>query len=418
MAQINKASVENIKNDLENLAKYNSTPGNGITRVLFYKEELQGREFIKSRMIENGMKVREDAVGNIFGNIEGTDPDAAPVWTGSHIDTVLNAGMFDGNAGVISGIEALRLIKESGIPHKRNIEAIVYTSEEPTRFGLGCLGSRTMAGELTAEDMKDIKDKDGLSFAEVLVSLGHNLDEIKDVKRVEGDVHAAVELHIEQGAVLDTKKIGIGVVTTISAPTDIKVSVFGTQEHAGATPMNMRSDSMSAAAEMMLGLESLARNSMDYSTVATVGKVMVFPGITNVIPGQVDFTIDIRSADMDDKNTLIEKFKEIVKCVESVRSVKTELEIVSHDEPENAEPEIIKMIQDICEEKSQDYNLMVSGAYHDSMFVSKFAPFGMIFVPSKNGISHHIDEWTDFEDIAKGTDILAETLLRLSNEEQ
>lgn len=416
MGQIKKASVDNIKNDLENLAKYNSTPGDGITRVLFYEEELKGREFIKQRMKENGMTVSEDAVGNIFGTIEGTDPEAAPVWTGSHIDTVLNAGMFDGNAGVISGIEALRMIKESGIPHKRNIQAIVYTSEEPTRFGLGCLGSRTMAGELTAEDMKSIKDKDGLSLAEVLVDLGHDLDDIKDVKRNQGDVHAAVELHIEQGAVLDTKKIDIGVVTTISAPTDIKVSVYGTQEHAGATPMDMRKDAMSASAEIMLALESIARNSKDYSTVATVGKVAVLPGSTNVIPGRVDFSIDIRSADMDDKNTLIQKLKAVIKCVEEVRGVSVDIEVVSHDEPAEADHNIINMIEDICKKEGQDYNLMVSGAYHDSMFVSKFAPFGMIFVPSKNGISHHIDEWTEFEDIAKGTDILAETLLRLSNE--
>lgn len=416
MVKIEKASVDNIRNDLENLAKYNSTPGNGITRVLFYEEELRGREFIKSRMRENGLKVREDAVGNIFGTIEGTDPKAAPIWTGSHIDTVLNAGMFDGTAGVISGMEALRIIKESGIEHKRNIEVIVYTSEEPTRFGLGCLGSRTMAGELTASDMETIKDKDGLSLLEVLGDLGHDPDGIRDVKREKGDVHAAVELHIEQGAVLDTKKIDIGIVTTISAPTDIRVSVFGTQEHAGATPMNMRKDAMSAAAEIMLGLESLARNAKDYSTVATVGRVVVFPGSTNVIPGQVDFTIDIRSADMEDKTILVERIEAIMKCVEETRGVKVKMEIVSCDAPADADPNIIEVIRDICEERNQEYNLMVSGAYHDSMFVSKFAPFGMIFVPSKNGISHHIDEWTDFEDIAKGTDILAETLLRLSNE--
>lgn len=416
MVKIGKSSVDNIRNDLENLAKYNSTPGNGITRVLFYEEELRGREFIKSRMRENGLKVREDAVGNIFGTIEGTDPEAAPIWTGSHIDTVLNAGMFDGTAGVISGMEALRIIKGSGIEHKRNIEVIVYTSEEPTRFGLGCLGSRTMAGELTASDMEKIKDKDGLSLLEVLRDLGHDPDGIRDVKREKGDVHAAVELHIEQGAVLDTKKIDIGIVTTISAPTDIRVSVFGTQEHAGATPMNMRKDAMSAAAEIILGLESLARNAKDHSTVATVGRVTVLPGSTNVIPGQVDFTIDIRSADMEDKTVLVERLEAIVRCVEETRAVKVKMEIVSCDTPADADPNIIKVIRDVCGERNQEYDLMVSGAYHDSMFVSKFAPFGMIFVPSKNGISHHIDEWTDFEDIAKGTDILAETLLRLSNE--
>lgn len=416
MGQIKKASVENIKKDLENLAKYNSTPGEGITRVLFYEEELKGREFIKKRMAENGMAVREDDVGNIFGTIEGFEPNEAPVWTGSHIDTVLNAGMFDGTVGVIGGMEALRLIKESGLRHKRNIEVIVYTSEEPTRFGIGCLGSRTMAGELNADDMKSMKDKNGISFAEVLKSLGHNINEIAKIKREKGDVYGAIELHIEQGAVLDTKNVGIGIVTTISAPTDIRIKIFGTQEHAGATPMNMRRDPMSAAAEIMLGLESLARNAKDYSTVATVGKVNVFPGSTNVIPGWVEISIDIRSADMYDKNILIEKLRSILEYVEAVRNVKVKMDVISHDTPAHADSKIVDCIKEICEARGHEYNLMVSGAYHDSMFISKFAPFSMIFVPSKNGISHHSDEWTEFEDIARGTDVLAESLYRLSNE--
>ena len=411
------ASVDLIKKDLETLNQFNSTPGEGITRVLFYEEELKGREYVKNRMRENGLEVREDAAGNVFGRLPGTDSSLAPVWTGSHIDTVLNGGSFDGMAGVISGIEALRVIRESGIPHKRDIEAIIYTSEEPTRFGLGCLGSRTMAGELDAEGRKKLIDKDGVTFAELLQKLGHDLDDIPSVVRKPGDVYAAVELHIEQGAVLDKKGIKIGAVTTISAPTDIRVTVHGTQEHAGATPMDMRSDAMAAAAEIMLGLESLARNAADYSTVATVGKVEVFPGSTNVIPGQVNFSIDIRSADMDDKELLIKKLKAIMKCVEEVRGVSVDMTVVTHDAPADAEQHIVDTICRICGEKGISYQTMVSGAYHDSMFVAKFAPFGMIFVPSKNGISHHKDEWSDYDDIASGADILAECLLQLSNEE-
>lgn len=415
MNQLMKPSVDMIRQDLEALNEFNSTPGEGITRVLFYEEELEGRKYVKQRMQENGLEVREDAVGNVFGTLVGTDPELAPVWTGSHIDTVLNGGSFDGMTGVISGLEALRVIKESGIPHKRNIEVIIYTSEEPTRFGLGCLGSRTMAGELTVEEMQRLIDKNGINFAQLLEELGHDLSEIPDVVRKPGDVSAAVELHIEQGAILESKGIKIGAVSTISAPTDIRVSVFGTQEHAGATPMDMRKDAMSAAAEIMLGLEGLARKASDYSTVATVGKVEVLPGSTNVIPGQVNFSIDIRSANMEEKETLIEKLKAIAECVEKVRDVKVELKMITHDAPADADPRIIETICNVCEDKGISYQKMVSGAYHDSMFVAKFAPFGMIFVPSRNGISHHKDEWTDYEDIAAGTEILAETLLDLSN---
>ena len=413
MVFLEKASVYNIKQDIEKLSEYTSTPGNGVTRVLFYEEELKGRDFIKGRMEENGLQVREDAIGNIFGRLAGTSPELPPVWTGSHIDTVLNAGMFDGTAGVIAGIEALRVIRNSGKKHKRDLEVVVYTSEEPTRFGLGCLGSRTLAGDLTLEDMRIIKDKDGNSIAHTLESLGYDLKGLKDVKRKQGEVHAAVELHVEQGAVLDSGHIKIGVVTTISAPTDMTVQVRGVQGHAGATPMDLRKDAFSAAAEIALELEGLARKAEDYSTVITIGKMDIFPGATNVIPGQVTFSIDLRSADMQEKNRIIEKFNKIIRGIETKRGVAVSFELISHEHPERADKGVIDIISGICNERKLNYKRMVSGAYHDSMFLSKFAPFGMIFVPSKNGISHHRDEWTDYEDLALGTDLLAETLSRL-----
>lgn len=424
MNQINKASTERIKRDLETLSKYNSTPGQGITRVLFTETELRGRAFIKERMWENGLEVREDEIGNIFGKLSGENSGLAPVWTGSHIDTVLNAGMFDGTVGVIGGMEALRAIRESGLKHERDIEVIVYTSEEPTRFGLGCLGSRALAGELTAEEAKTLIDDGSFSSADegrvslydVLENLGYDAPRLSNVKRNPGDVYGAVELHIEQGAVLEHLGRKIGVVSTISAPTDIKVKVQGIQEHAGATPMYLRKDALSAAAQMILQLEGFAQSAENKSTVATVGKVEVFPGATNVIPGEVNFTIDMRSSVMAEKEEILRKLDSLVENVSATRKVRVTKELVSHEAPADADPHIVGMLETICEESQVAYNKMVSGAYHDSMFLSKFAPFGMIFVPSRKGISHHMDEWTDFADIALGTDILAQALFQLSNE--
>lgn len=413
---LEKASSQNIQADLEHLSQFNSTPGEGITRILFTDPEIKARGYIKSRMKELGFSVREDAIGNIFGKLNGTNPELSPVWTGSHIDTVLHAGRFDGMAGVVGGMEALRLIRQSGLPHARDLEVIVFTSEEPTRFGKGCLGSRTMAGDLTMEEAGKLFDKDGNSLENVLKSLGYDLNRLSGIRREKGDVYGCVELHIEQGAVLESIGVKTGIVTAISAPTDMRVRVQGTQQHAGATPMYLRRDALTASAKIILELEELARVSRDLSTVATVGVVEVHPGATNVIPGEVRFTIDLRSSDFETKNDILAKLRHSMDSLSFTRGVKISTETICHEHPVKADPHIVETIKAACTEKNLEYNLMVSGAYHDSMFVAQFAPIGMIFVPSKGGISHHQDEWTDYEDIAAGADILAETLLRLSNE--
>lgn len=411
------ADVIRLQRDLEQLADYNKTPEEGITRILFTKEELAARDYIKTRMEETGLYVEEDGIGNIFGVLAGSDPSLASVWTGSHIDTVPNAGCFDGMTGVVGGIEALRLIKESGMPHKRDIKVIVFTSEEPTRFGKGCLGSRALAGDLTWDETACLHDETGKSLREVLNDLGYDSASFSQIKKKPGDVFASIELHVEQGAVLETLGINIGIVTDISAPTDITVEVSGTQEHAGATPMYLRHDALAASVELMMKLEQLAETSANPSTVATVGKVEVYPGATNVIPGRVSFSIDLRSSDFEEKQKIIKNLDQYACAIASSRGVIISLRMICHEKPAKSSDTIVNLLHKICDEKQQAYHKMVSGAYHDSMFVSKFAPFGMIFVPSKGGISHHKDEWTDYEDIAKGVDLLAEALYRLSCEE-
>jgi len=410
------ASPKNIQSDLEHINQFNSTPGKGITRVLFTEEEINARLYIKRRMKDLGLEIREDAIGNIFGKLKGSEPQLPPIWTGSHIDTVLNAGQFDGMVGVVGALEAIRLIKETKLPRKRNIEVVVFTSEEPTRFGKGCLGSRALAGKLTLEDAQNMFDEEGNSLAEVLENLNYNLNEFKNIKVAQGSVHAFIELHIEQGAVLESLGVPIGIVNTISAPTDIHVNVVGKQGHAGSTPMNMRQDALMAAAEIFLKLESLARVSRSSNTVGTIGKVKVFPNASNVIPGEVFFTIDIRDSDFSSKETLVKKIKCFINSISFIRDVNISVNVINHDCPKNAAKHIVEAIKASCNERHYAYHEMVSGAYHDAMFVAEFAPFGMIFVPSKNGISHDAKEWTDYNDIAKGVDVLASTLLKLCND--
>jgi N-carbamoyl-L-amino-acid hydrolase/ureidoglycolate amidohydrolase len=416
MINLKNALADNIRRDIEALSNFNQTPGAGITRLVFTDEEIEARKYIKFRMNEIGLVVREDAIGNIFGKLKGSHDKSSPVWTGSHIDTVLNAGQFDGMAGVVAGIEAVRLIKESGCSNKRDIEVVVFTSEEPARFGKGCLGSRALAGELTLNDIKNLKDDLGQSLEDVLLQRGYNINEFNKVKKELGEVHSFVELHIEQGAVLEDTGSKVGIVTAISAPTDIRVTVNGVQQHAGATPMHMRKDTLTASSEIILELEKMARASKNISTVVTVGMIDAFPGASNVIPGKTSFSIDLRSTDFEEKCKIINSLNQYTGYISSLRNVGITTEIICNEKPEKADTYIIDAIKNSCIEKNIKYNIMHSGAYHDSMFVAHFAPLGMIFVPSKNGISHNIEEWTDYEDIASGTDILSEILLNLSNE--
>jgi len=409
------ASELNIKNILEKLNTFNSDPKNGTTRILFTKPEIEARNYIKEEMKKNGLTIREDSIGNIFGTLKGNNPDLSPIWTGSHIDTVINAGMFDGMTGVVAGIEAARLIKEAGVQHKRNIEVIVYTSEEPTRFGLGCLGSRAMAGCLSLEQAKELKDEEGKSLTEVLEGLGYNLSEFHKIPVKKGEVFAAVELHVEQGGVLEALGLPIGIVKTISAPTNFEVSVKGKQSHAGSTPMNLRHDAFLVCSEIALELEKLAKESDSEDTVATVGQVNVLPNASNVISGEVHFSIDIRDSNYEIKCKLVKELMEFVKELEKKREVIIEMKQINDDVPTHSDDKIVKILEEACNEKNIYYHKMVSGAFHDSMMVGRFAPIAMIFVPSKDGISHSPDEWSDYDDIAKGTDILADALLKLSN---
>jgi N-carbamoyl-L-amino-acid hydrolase len=366
-----------------------------------------------ARCEEASLAVRQDAIGNIFARWNGADPVAPAVGTGSHIDAIPNAGKYDGVVGVLGGLEAIRALQRSGFRPKNSIELLVFATEEPTRFGIGCLGSRLLSGTLSADSAAKLKDRDGASVDEVRkkASFSGNL---QDVKLAAGYYKAFVELHIEQGPLLERAQKSVGIVKSIAAPASLRISVEGAGGHAGGVLMPDRRDALCAAAELILAVENAARSSGAVDTVATVGVCDVFPGAVNSIPSRVGITLDIRDTDLARRDDVMKTIERASRGISAKRQVSIQSELLNADAPAVCAPEVRTALADSCRRHGFPFLEMVSRAYHDSLFVSRIAPTGMLFIPCRNGYSHRPDEYAAPEDIARGALVLAETLAKLS----
>ena len=362
---------------------------------------------------EAKLAVRQDAIGNIFARWTGADAAAPAVGTGSHIDAIPNAGKYDGVVGVLGGLEAIRALQRSGFRPKHSIELLVFATEEPTRFGIGCLGSRLLSGTLSAEAAAKLKDRDGESVDEVRRKAGFN-GNLQDVKLPKGYYKAFVELHIEQGPLLERAKTSLGIVKSIAAPASFRVSIDGAGGHAGGVLMPDRKDALCAAAELILAIEKAAHASGALDTVATVGVCDVFPGAVNSIPSRVGITLDIRGTDLARRDGVMQTIERTSREIAAKRQVSIQWELVNADAPADCAPEVRAALADSCRQHGFPFLEMVSRAYHDSLFVSRIAPTGMLFIPCRNGHSHRPDEYAAPEDIARGALVLAEALARLS----
>jgi len=411
------ATRTRIKDDIEALACIGGLPQGGVTRLALSEEDLNGRNYLISKMKEAGLSVKIDAVGNTIGRREGKK-DLAPVLIGSHLDTVPEGGNYDGIAGVITALEAIRILNDKGIETLRPIEVINFTAEESSRFLTATMGSKCMKGALTLEKIKSMKDKNGISFYEALSTAGFEPDKLDSVKKNPGDYHAFIELHIEQGPVLEVEKKPIGVVTAIAAPTRMKINIKGKADHSGNTPMNMRKDALTGASEIILALERITSNEAGENTVGTVGDVLVTPGAMNVIPGEVTLLVDIRDIDLNDKNKSFESFLSVINEVACKRNLMIEHELLVDDTPVQLSSKIINIIQKETESLGYPYKVMHSGAGHDAMNMVPITDVGMIFVPSIDGVSHNINEFTEMEDIRKGADVLFASLYKLAMEDE
>ncbi|HXM66254.1 MAG TPA: M20 family metallo-hydrolase [Candidatus Acidoferrum sp.] len=398
---------------IDALASFSDAEPPAVTRIVFTPTDLKARAWMKVQCEATGLEIRQDAVGNIFARWNGSDPQAPVVGTGSHIDAIPNAGKYDGIVGVLGGLEAIQALRESGFRPRRSIELLIFTSEEPTRFGIGCLGSRLLAGSLFSEAASKLRDKDGQTLDEVRRNAGCE-GELDQVKLPDGYYKAFIELHIEQGPLLERGQIPLGIVTKIAAPASLRLSIEGSGGHAGGVLMRDRRDALCAAAEMILAIEKAARASGAIDTVATVGICDVFPGAVNSIPSRVNLSVDIRDTELRRRDGVVKAVETACRSIAAERQVSINIDLLNADDPADCAPAIIDALSQSCRKHKLQFLPLVSRAYHDSLFISRIAPVGMLFIPCRNGYSHRPDEYASPEDIVWGSLVLAETLAALS----
>ena len=403
-----------LNSEIEELATISDAEAPAVTRIVFTPTDLKARAWMKARCEEAGLLVRQDAIGNVFARWPGRETNGAVVGTGSHIDAIPNAGKYDGVVGVLGGLEAIRALQRSGFSPKHPIELLLFTSEEPTRFGIGCLGSRLLSGSLSPDSARKLVDKNTVSLEEVRRMAG--LDgELEAVELPAAYYKAFVELHIEQGPLLEREQVPLGIVSHIAAPASLRILIEGSGGHAGAVLMPDRSDALCAAAELILAVENEARTSGSIDAVATVGVCDVFPGAVNSIPSRVWLSVDIRDTSLQRRDQVMHAIDTDCRSLAAKRQVSVHQELLNADAPADCAATVIEAVTKSCAGQGHRFIQMVSRAYHDSLFMSRIAPTGMLFIPCRNGYSHRPDEYASPEDIERGVAVLAETLARLAS---
>ncbi len=398
--------------ELHALARISSAPAPAVTRIVFTEEDTAARALLRSFVAQLDLQVRIDAIGNTFIRWTGREPALPAVATGSHIDAIPNAGMYDGTVGVLGGLEAIRALREAGHMPRRSIELILFTTEEPTRFGIGCTGSRAMAGVLPGPRLAALVDSQGVTFDRARGQAGFAGD-LESVAVAPGRYHAFIELHIEQGPRLEAARLPIGIVTAIAAPATLDVTLEGEGGHAGGVMMRDRKDALTAACETVLLLERLARAAGD-DTVGTCGLVRIEPGAVNSIPFRATLTLDIRDIDGSRRDRLIADFTREATRLARQRDVGIAFHTRNADPPASCDGAIIDAIVKSCDETGTPAMKLVSRAYHDCLFMARLAPVGMIFIPCRGGVSHRPDEYASPEHITAGVEVLARSLARLA----
>lgn len=385
----------------------------GITRLAYSAPDQEAHRFMIDQAQALGLQVRQDDMGNVFIRLPGSQPDLPAVGTGSHIDTVPLGGAYDGAVGVLAGLYALAQFKPGQL--KRSLELVIFRAEESSRFGFACMASKVMTGVADLAKWEKNADNSGKTFQQVLKECGYKPENLAACCLPENYFSAFMEVHIEQGKVLEQQKKRLGLVTGIAAPNRFRIDVSGHADHSGATPMNQRSDALVASAAIITDLSAAACCESLYGTVGTVGKLDVSPNAMNVIPGDVRFYVDIRGVD---ESSIARVAKRLMASIDKVgvdHSVKIDVLELSKDKPVLLNDDICQLTEQVCQDKQLSAMRMISGAGHDAMYMAKFFPTSMIFIPSKDGISHHPDEFSEFDDVLLAASVLTECMQKLAD---
>jgi N-carbamoyl-L-amino-acid hydrolase len=402
-----RADAKRMEERVRELSKFGANSEGGVSRVAFSDADIAGRKYIRALMEKAGLKVRVDAAGNILGRGEGRDPKLPVILFGSHIDSVPQGGNYDGDVGVLGALECIEILNEQQYVTSHPVEVVVFSDEEG-----GLTGSHAVAGELSPEALQ-LKSHSGKTIGEGIRFIGGDPDHLETAKRNPSEILAYLELHIEQGGILEAEKINIGVVEGIVGINEWKVTVIGFANHAGTTPMNQRKDALVAAARLVESINQIAKT-IPGRQVATVGKIQAEPGAPNVIPGKVVMTLEIRDLEKSKIDLVFEKIKTSADKIAA--DTGTAISFAALDVtavPAPTDPRLRKVIQEAATDLGLTTKVMPSGAGHDAQDIARIAPIGMIFVPSVGGISHSPKEFTTASDMANGASVLLQSILRV-----
>ena len=398
---------------LKAIARIGADDDGGISRISFTPLEREAHALVGQWLEEHGFATTVDVIGNVIAERRGTVPGAPAIAVGSHLDSVPHGGRFDGIAGVVGAVELARLLHENGDELRHPVRVVVFAGEEGARFGEPCIGSKAVTGQLADRDLSRMRDGDGISLADALRAMGFDPRAVSQARWRPDDWAAFLELHIEQARVLETSSTPIGLVDTVSGSTRLRIDLHGRADHSGGTPMSMRADALAAAAEVVLAAEAAAREPRNRGARLTVGRLDVHPNSITTIPGRVRLTIDVRDVDSDRQRRLAVEIVRRARVLSERRGVSVDTELIADTSPSVLPMWIREVTSSVCEELGIRYRVMTSGAGHDAQVVNAIVPAGMVFVPSKDGLSHVPEEWTSASDVARGVEVLYHAVRRL-----
>lgn len=408
---------QRLNDRLERLATFGQTARGGITRLTFTPEYMAAQNLVREWMEEAGLVPRVDAVGNLIGRREGTVPGLPAILLGSHLDSVIDGGRYDGTVGVLGGIEVAQALWEDGLKTRHPLEVISFMEEEGTRWGTNMLGSRFLLGRVPPDLMQERKDRQGVSIAQAMAEVGLDPARYREAARAPSEFAAYLEMHIEQGAVLESLGAPVGVVTGIAGPLFLGLRLLGRTDHAGATPMHLRCDALVVAARIVLEARRVAKATSP-TAVATVGRLEVKPGAINAIPGEVDMTLDLRDIVEGQRDAMEEALRSAVERFSAEEGVRYQWEELARHKPVLLPERMVECIARACQEEGLPVHRLPSGAGHDAQVMASVVDTGMIFVRSRGGISHSPEEFTSLDDCVLSTRVLLRTTLMLDAERE